>query len=301
MIATRMLMYIAIDGLIYASWLFLITIGLSVIYGVLRVLNVAHGSLYALGAYAVAWSLSVALAAGMPVPWSYIILVIVPLLVGGVIGLAIEKGVLQKVYVRDEVAVLLLTYAIFLILEDVIKLVWGVQPYVVSEPYAYLGDLSLAGITHATYPFVLVGLAVVVGTAVWLALTRTRYGRLVICVIEDREISVACGVNVAKIFTVTFICGASLAALAGGLAAPMISVVPGVGVEAIILGFAVVAIGGLGSIPGAAAGSLIVGLMRSAAVQLIPEVELAVIYAVMAGVLVIRPQGLFGRVEVRRI
>ncbi len=292
---------IAVGGLFSASWLFLVSLGLTLIYGVLRVLNVAHGSLYALGAYLGSSMVLVALEKGHGVPVSYLILLGAALLVGLSVGPFLERVFLRRIYQKEEVLVLLLTFAIFLMLEDVMKLVWGVQPYVVNAPYVALGVVKVGGVRQPAYPFLLTGIAVTMGGLVWAGMARTRFGKLVTSVIEDREISAALGVNVPRIFTGAFTVGAVLAALGGAFTAPMISVVPGVAVEVIVLGFAVVAIGGLGSIEGAALGSLLVGFLRSASVHLFPELDLVAIYLVMALVLLFRPQGLFGRAEMRRV
>lgn len=295
------LAFIALDGVFFASWLFLVSLGLTFIYGVLRVLNVAHGSLYALGAYMGSSLVLLFLRAGYPVFLSYLILLGAALLIGLTVGPFLERVFLRRIYLKEEVLVLLLTFAIFLMLEDVIKLIWGVEPYLVNAPYVALGVVNVAGVTYAVYPFLLTGIAVAAGALVWATMARTRFGRLVVSVIEDREISAASGVNVPLVFTFAFTLGAILAALGGAFTAPMISVVPGVAVEVIVLAFAVAAIGGLGSIEGAALGSLLVGLLRAAAVHLFPELDLLAIYAVMALVLLFRPHGLFGRPEVRRI
>ena len=199
-------------------------------------------------------------------------------------------------YGRDEMVMVLVTYAAFLVFEDLIKLIWGVDPYFAYQPYALLGRTSIGGISFAVYDLVPARLcARCSASLVWWALNRTRQGKLLLAVIHDREISTAMGIDVSRMFTATFVIGAVLGALGGALTAPGISVVPGVGVDVIVLAFAVSVIGGLGSIDGAAVGALIVGLARAAAVHLMPEVELFVIYAVMAVVLAFRPQGLFGR------
>ena len=157
------------------------------------------------------------------------------------------------------------------------------------------------GLSFANYDLALILVSALIGLACWFALNRTNQGRLLSAVIHDREIAVAMGVNVNAMFAATFALGAVLGTLAGALTAPAISVTPGIGVEVIILAFAVVVIGGLGSIGGAAVGSLLVGLTRALAVHTAPEVELFVIYGVMFLVLAIRPQGLFGAIMVRKI
>jgi branched-chain amino acid transport system permease protein len=292
---------VVIDGIIYASWLFVIAAGLTIVYGVMRILNMAHGSLYALGAYASASLVGAWLRGGHPPLGTYLMLVLAALLVGLAMGPLIERGLLRLVYGRDEVVLVLVTYALFLILEDAIKLVWGVDSYFVNEPYGLLGTVDLGPVSYPVYTVLLVLAAAACGIGLQWGLTGTRYGKLLLTVIHDRELAAAMGVDVSRIFLVTFTLGTALAALGGALTAPTVSVVPGMGVEVIVLAFAVVVIGGLGSMPGAALGALIVGGVRSAAVHYLPEVELFSIYLVMALVLVVRPRGLFSAAEARKI
>jgi branched-chain amino acid transport system permease protein len=295
------LVAVLVDGIIYASWLFVIAAGLTMIYGVMRILNMAHGSLYALGAYAAASLVGAWLRGGYPPLGSYAVLVVAAVLVGVVVGPVIERGLLRFTYGRDEVVLVLVTYALFLTLEDLVKLVWGVESYFVSEPYGLLGTIEIGDLSYPTYSAVLVLVAVAVGLALRFGIYETRYGKLLLAVIHDREMSAALGVDVGRVYLVTFTLGTTLAAIGGALTAPTVSVVPGMGVEVIVLAFAVVVIGGLGSMPGAALGALIVGVVRSSAVHLLPEVELFSIYLVMALVLAVRPRGLFVAAEARKI
>ncbi len=295
------LLPVAFDGIVYASWLFLMAAGLTLIYGVMRILNIAHGSLYALGAYAAASLAGAWLAAGLAVVGSYAMLLLAALLVGLVMGPLLERGLLKWMYGRDEVVLLLVTYAVFLILEDVIKLVWGVNSLTVTEPYTLPGTFELAGLSYLYYDLLLIAVAVITGLALTWSLYRTRQGKLLLAVIHDREISAAMGIDVTRVYLVTFTLGVMLAALGGALIAPTRAVSTGIGVEAIVLSFAVVVIGGLGSLGGAALGALLVGLVRCATVRYWPEVELFSIYAVMALVLIVRPRGLFAAPEARKI
>jgi branched-chain amino acid transport system permease protein len=292
---------ILVDGTIYFSWLFIVSIGLTLIYGVMKILNIAHGSFYALGAYTAASAIGAYFAGNSPAAGAFVLLIAAGIVVGTLVGLLVERGLLRPMYGRDEIVLVLVTYAAFLVFEDVIKLVWGVDPYFAYQPYELLGRVSIGGIGFAVYDLGLLALAVLIGLVAWWTLNRTRRGKLLLAVIHDREISTAMGINVSRMFTATFVIGATLGALGGALTAPGISVVPGIGVDVIVLAFAVSVIGGLGSIGGAAIGALIVGLVRAAAVHLLPQVELFVIYAVMAVVLTFRPQGLFGRAGARKI
>jgi branched-chain amino acid transport system permease protein len=292
---------VLIDGIIYASYLFVIAVGLTLIYGVMKILNMAHGSLYALGAYVAATLVGAWFTAGLNPYGSFALLALSALLVGAVAGPVIERGLLRFMYGKDEIVLILVTYSVFLILEDLIKLVWGVESYAAYQPYGLLGNFDVAGLPYTVYDALLVLIAILVGVAVTFVLTRTRQGKLLIAVIHDREVSAAMGINVQRVYFVTFTIGTMLAALGGALIAPKVSVVPAMGVEVIVLAFAVVVIGGLGSLPGAALGAVIVGLVRSAAVHYLPEVELFSIYLVMALVLIVRPKGLFSAPEARKI
>ena len=292
---------ILVDGTIYFSWLFIVSMGLTLIYGVMKILNIAHGSFYAIGAYTAASAVGAYFAGHYPAAGSFLLLILAGIAVGATVGLAVERGLLRPMYGRDEIVLVLVTYAAFLVFEDLIKLIWGVDPYFAYQPYELLGRVSIGGIGFAVYDLGLFALAIVIGVAAWWALERTRSGKLLRAVIHDREISTAMGINVARMFTVTFVIGAMLGALGGAITAPAISVVPGIGVDVIVLAFAVSVIGGLGSVAGAAIGALMVGLARACAVHFLPEVELFVIYAVMAIVLAFRPQGLFGRPAARKI
>jgi branched-chain amino acid transport system permease protein len=289
------------DAAIYASWLFIIAAGLTMVYGVMRILNMAHGSLYALGAYSAASLAGAWLRGGHAPLGSYAMLALAALAVGAVAGPLIERGLLRFTYGKDEIVLVLVTYALFLILEDAVKLVWGVESYFITEPYGLLGTVEFGPLSYPVYSGVLVVAAVAIGLALRWGLYQTRYGKLLTAVIHDRELAGSLGIDVRSVYLVTFTVGTTLAAMGGALTAPTVSVVPGIGVEVIVLAFAVVVIGGLGSLPGAALGALIVGLVRSAAVHFLPEVELFSIYLVMALVLAFRPRGLFVAAEARKI
>lgn len=297
----RLITIIVFDGLNYAATLFLISIGLTLVYGVLRILNVSHGGIYALGAYMATYLALAVLGVGLPPYLSYLMLLAGAIIIGLVTGPIIERLFLRRIYGSDVHIQLLLTFSILLILDDTMKLIWGMEPMFVSEPYTLLGQFSIAGIPYSWYHFLLIGISVLFGGAlVWLV-RATRFGKLVVAVITDREVSLAMGINVSRIYTVAFTLGALSAALGGAFIAPTIAVVPGFAVEVVVLSFAVIAIGGMGSLEGAALGALIVGLSRAAAIHLVPEMELVVIYLIMVVVLALRPQGLFGEVELRRI
>jgi branched-chain amino acid transport system permease protein len=292
---------IVLDGAVFAAVLFLLSVGLTLIFGVLRILNIAHGGIYALGAYMGTFLALSLLARGFSPYWSYLMLLIGALIVGLTTGPIIERLFLRRVYERAEAIQLLLTFSILLILDDLMKLIWGTKPMFVSEPYMLLGQFSLGGISYSGYHFLLIAVSGVFGGALVWVVRGTRFGKLVTSVINDREISLAMGINVNRIYTLAFTLGALCAALGGALIAPTIAVVPGFAVEVVVMSFAVIAIGGMGSLEGAALGALIVGLFRALAIHLFPELELLVIYLSMVVVLLLRPEGLFGEAELRRI
>jgi branched-chain amino acid transport system permease protein len=292
---------ILVDGLVYSSWLFIVAVGLTLIFGVMKVLNVAHGGFYSMGAYAAAWSIGLYFKEGLVPAGSFLLLFMAALVVGFVLGIVLERGIMRFVYGRDDIVLVLVTYAVFLILENLVLQIWGVDIYLAYQPSSLLGTTAIAGLPFENYQLMLIPLAMIIGFGLWWSLTRTRLGKILRAVIHDREMAMAFGIDVSRIFTLTFVVGAILGALGGAVTAPTISVAPGIGVEVIVLAFAVVVISGLGSVPGTIIGALIVGLARSAAVHLLPQVELFVIYGVMTIVLIVRPQGLFGQAQVRRI
>jgi len=292
---------IAIDGVTYASWLFIVALGLTLVFGVLKILNIAHGSFYALGAYVTASLVALTVSWGLPPAVSLLAMLLAALAVAALVAPLIERGLLRFFYGRDEVLLVLVTYAMFLMMEDITKLIWGANPFYVSEPYGLFGNIDIGSQTYVGYDFILVALAVVVGLGVWWGLNRTRFGKIVTAVIHSAEVASSMGIQVSRVYMFAFAVGIFLAALGGAFTAPMLSVQPGLSVGVIIISFAVVIIGGLGSIEGAAIGALIVGLARALAVHVWPVAELFSVYLVMALVLMFRPQGLFQRIQARKI
>jgi len=292
---------ILVDGISYASWLFIVALGLTLVFGVLKILNIAHGSFYALGAYAAASAVAWMNGVTSQPQWSLLAMLFAAVVVAMCVAPMTERSVLRFFYGRDEVLLVLVTYAMFLMLEDITKLIWGANPYYVSEPYALFGNIEIGQQSYVGYDLFLVLLALTVGLLLWWGLNRTRTGKIVTAVIHSPEIAASMGIQVSRVYMLAFTAGIFLAALGGAFTAPMISVQPGVSVGVIIISFAVVIIGGLGSIEGAAIGALIVGLARAFAVHLVPVAELFSVYLVMALVLVFRPQGLFQRIQARKI
>jgi len=292
---------IVFDAFSYGATLFLLSIGLTVVFGVLRILNISHGGIYALGAYMGTWLALLVLGEKFS-PWmTYPALILGALFIGLTVGPIIERVFLRRIYNADMHIQLLLTFSILLILDDAMKLIWGMEPLFVSEPYSLLGSFSVVGILYPWYDFVLVGVSIIFGGLLVWVVRGTSYGKLVTSVINDREGSTAVGINVNLIYTVAFTVGALAAALGGALIAPKIAVVPQFALEVVVLAFAVIAIGGMGSLEGAALGAMIVSFARALAIHLAPEFDLVAIYVIMILVLAFRPQGLFGEIEFRKI
>jgi branched-chain amino acid transport system permease protein len=289
-----------LDGLSYAALVFLVSVGLSLIFGVLRVVNVAHGSLYAYGAYMAA---TLSLMVTPISPWlTFPALLIASVLVGVIIGGLMERFLLRPVYGREEVLQLLITFAVFMIMDNLQRLIWGVQPIFAAEPLRLLPNISVMGVTYTSYQVILLPLlAAITLLALRYFLRHTLSGAVILAVTEDREAATAIGIDARRVYLVTFMIGASLAALGGALASPTTSLVPGMGTDMIVLSFAVAATAGLGQIEGAAVTALMIGLARAFAIYTYPEFEVLVPYLIMVVVLLIRPMGLFGTSQLRKI
>jgi branched-chain amino acid transport system permease protein len=299
---TTLLILAVFDGIAYGALVFLVAVGLTLVFGVMRILNVAHGSFYALGAYAAA-SLGLLLSKYGLSPWlMYPLFAVAAAAVGIAVGGVMERFLLQRIYAKEEALQLLVTFSVFMILDNAQRLIWGVQPYFYTDPLRLLGNVRIAGITYTSYQVIflpLVALSVLFGLR-WF-LRNTLAGSVIVAVTEDREAATAIGINARKVFFLTFVIGATLASLGGALASPTTSVLPGIGAEMIVLSFAVAATAGLGQIEGAALAALMIGLGRSIAVFFAPEFEVLMPYLIMVVVLLIRPEGLFGKTAARKI
>jgi len=271
--------------------LFLVAAGLQLVFGVQKILNLACGSFYALGAYAGVSAVTWALGHGLPAP-----LFVLALLAGGlavaVIGPPLER-LLSRIYDRDESFQLLLTFALVLMLEDVIRFVWGTAPVQLRGAYLVYGQVTVAGSTVPVYNLVVIAAGGLIALGMGLLLTRTRFGRIVRATAENREMSAALGVDIRRVYRRVFTLGVALGTVGGALVIPATAAVSEMAIEVIVEAFAVVVIGGLGSMRGAFVGALVVGLLKAAAVATWPEVEMLAIYVVVIGVLVLRPAGLF--------
>jgi len=259
------------------------------------ILNLAHGSLYAIGAFMAAWVIiTLSGLKGVPVPLLYISLISGALL-AGFVGLIIERVLIRPMYGRALEYQLLITFGALLLFEDLIKLVWGGEAYYASQPFDILGKIQILGNAYPLYFLLVILVTLIVGSAVWVFITKTKMGIMLRALSLDREMATALGLEIDKLSTIAFVLGAALAGLAGSLIAPTTPVLLGFGMEPLILAFIVVVIGGLGSLKGAFIGSVIVGQIRSIGIVVFPEIELAILFLIAAVILVVKPEGLFGR------
>ena len=279
-----------LSALRQAAFLFLISSGLTLIFGVLNILNFAHGALYMLGAYFV-----YALTLHLTGPAGFLIAILAAPLGVGLIATVIETGLLRRIYAQEEIYQLLLTYALVLIIDDLAKIVFGPEFKSIPKPEILSGSVILFGGTVPVYTLLVVVLAPAVALLLWYLLHRTKTGKVVRATSSDREMADALGINMSALFTLVFAFGAVLAGLGGALAGPARTVFPGVGTEVIIESFVVVVIGGLGNLWGALIGSVLIGSLETIGIIVFPEFEMSLIYLLMVAVLVVRPWGLFGR------
>jgi branched-chain amino acid transport system permease protein len=283
----------ALAGVSNGMLLFLISAGLSLIFGVLRIINFAHGALFMLGAF-IAVSV-IALAPGAS--GSFVAALIGASAGLAVLGIAIETGLLRRIYRAPHEYQLLLTFALVFILGDAAKLIWGREDNSVAVPTLLAGSSQALGLTFPIYRLFLVVAGAAVAIGLWIVLHRTRWGVFVRAATMDRDMLSALGVNTPRLFTTVFAAGAALAGLGGALAAPIVAVGPGLHVQVIIDAFVVVVIGGMGSVVGAFVASLLVGVVNAFGVLAFPGIAVVLTFAVMAIVLIVRPWGLFGTPE----
>jgi branched-chain amino acid transport system permease protein len=282
-----------LNSLLYASVLFLIAGGLSLIYGVMRIVNLAHGNIYAFGAYVTAWVIgSVVAGASTPV---WLVLLPVGAVATAILGAVLEPTLLRPFYKRAEEYQLLVTFGLLMIIDDVIRWLWGPYPLSASVLFENFGSLTIGEAIYPTYNFLVIGVGGLAAVFLWAFIYKTRFGVVLRATSQDMRMSSALGVNVNRVYVQAFTLGCMMAGLGGAIIVPSQSAVLGMGVDALILSFIVVVVGGLGSLEGALLGALIVGVVRELGIAFFPEIELAVLYLIAAGVLLVRPAGLFGR------
>jgi branched-chain amino acid transport system permease protein len=280
-----------IGGIAYGVPLFLVASGLTLVYGVLRVLNFAHGGLLMIGAYLFAWALggrSVSL-------WEFIGAIIGAGVVVGLLGILVERGMFSRLYGAGTEISLLGSYGLLLFLIGIAPVIWGNAPLTQALPSALSGRVTIAGAAVSVFEFVEVGTGVAVAAGLFFLLKRTRLGVQATAVAEDREMARALGVRAARVSGLVFVLGCALAGLAGAVVAPTTSVSTDLASSFILSAFAAVIIGGLGSVEGALIAAVGLGIIDSLCVTYLPSVEPYSFYIVLAIVLIVRPQGLLGR------
>lgn len=282
-----------LNSLFYASVLFLIAAGLSLIFGVMRIINMAHGSFYAIGAFITAWLVGRATASGVPAGWAFLL---IPLGAAAValIGAVIEPILLRPFYRRAEEYQLLVTFGLLLILEDLMRFFFGGLPLSADPMMDVLPSIRFGGLIYPGYNLVVIGVGVVAALLLWALIYCTKFGVMLRATSQDRRMASALGLNVGLVYVSAFAIGCFMAGLGGAIIVPSQAAVLGMGIDALILAFVVVVIGGLGSLQGALVGALIVSFVRTAGIQFLPEIELAVLYLIAAVVLLVKPTGLFG-------
>jgi len=293
----------SLNGLQFGLMLFLLAAGLTLVFGIMDMINLAHGSIYMVGAYLIA---SITTASG-----SFWMGLGAGVLATAALGVLLELSVLRRLYQRDHLSQVLGTFAILLMSNEVVRMVWGSQPISLNPPPALAGPVELLpGFTYPAYRLFIIGVGLAVALLLYLLVTRTRVGMQVRAGASNREMAQAMGVDVQRLFTAVFAVGAALCALAGGLLGPLLAVQVGMGESILILAFVVIVIGGIGSIRGALLGAMLVGVVDTAGRALIPllfnhlvgadaaasagpAVASILIYLLMAAVLFFKPQGLF--------
>ena len=291
--ATSAIANIVIGGIFHAAVLFLVAAGLQLVFGVQKIVNLACGSFYALGAYFGITLVNFGLSAGLP-NWMLLPLLLVAGLLMALVGPPIER-LLRAVYDRDESFQLLLTFALVLMFQDVFRLVWGANPRSLDNVHLVYGKWTVGDFSVPVYNLLVIGAALGAAVLIGLFLKRTNFGRLLRATAENRAMAEALGVNVRAVYAAVFTLGTLLGTLGGALVVPTAAASLDMAVEFVIEAFAVVVIGGLGSMAGALAGAGLVGLIRACALIAYPEFEILAIYLIVIGVLLIRPSGLFGK------
>jgi len=277
----------ALNGLAYGVLLFLLSVGLTLIFGMLDVVNLAHGSFYMLGAYA-----GLALIAATGNFW--LALLVAPLVVGG-IGALVERSCLRPLYARQPLDQVLLTFGLIYLFEDLVKWIWGGRIRSIPTPALFSGSVTILDSTIPSYRLFVIAFGFAMAIAVWLLIERTRLGSIIRAGVFDAEMTAGMGVNIHRVFTGVFAFGAALAGLSGVIAGPIQSAYPPMGASILIPALIVVVVGGLGSLKGSLVGSLIIGQAETFGKAWLPGASMLMIYLVMAAVVLLRPQGLFGR------
>ena len=279
------------SGLSVAMFLFLVSVGMSLIFGVTRIVNLAHGSFYMVGAY-----LMVTLVEVLPdEAWRFPVALVLASLGVAVLGAVVEVVLLRPIYHRDPLMQLVMTFGLILVIGTLVLLLWGPDNKSVARPDALAGSVRLFGQPFPSYYLLVLGLSPVVAIGLWVIFYRTRWGMLIRAATVDREMLGALGTDVATLYTQVFAFGSWLAGLGGALSAPTVAVALGMDGDVLTTAFVVVVIGGLGSFAGSFVSALLVGELQSFGILIFPAISIVLLFAIMAVVLIVRPQGLLGR------
>ena len=280
-------------GLANGTLLFLVAAGLSLIFGVSRIINFAHGALFMLGAY-FSYTIVSALSNSLP---SFVAALIFATLATALFGVLFEVPILRRIYGSHHAFQLLVTFSLVLVLGDAVKLIWGRDENTISPPPYLDSYVRYLGVTFPAYRAFLIVIGLIVCVGLWWVLYRSRWGIQVRAATVDREMLRALGTDVGSLFTAVFALGSALAGLAGALASPILAIGPGLHAQVLINAFVVVVIGGMGSIPGALVGALLIGQANAFGVLLFPEFAIVIPFILLTGVLILRPWGIMGARE----
>ncbi len=285
-----------LNGLASAASLFIIASGLTIVFGVTRIVNFAHGSLYMLGAYVAVTVLGPLLDISRSFPM-FALALLLAALATGLMGIAIEISLLRRVYKAPELLQLLVTFGLVLIVQDLVIRIWGPLEILGPRAPGLRGAVSILGTPFPEYDLFLIAMGPLVFGGVWLLLNKTRFGVLVRAATQDREMVAALGVNQSLLFTGALFLGGALAGLGGALQVPRAAASPQMDIAVLTDAFVVTVIGGMGSVPGAALAALLIGQLNAFGIVILPRSTLVLVFLLMAAVLIVRPQGLLGRPE----
>jgi branched-chain amino acid transport system permease protein len=293
-VSAGQLLLFAVGGLANAAYLFIVTAGLSLVFGALRIINMAHGSLYMIAAF-----VTVVVASKLGASFGFWSGLLLALVLTGLIGAVMEVVVLRRIYREEHLVQLLGTYAVSLVVAGAVRLLFGANYRSVRPPDLFSGSLTVGGFRYSGYSLFMIAAAIVIAVGVYLLLYRTALGRNIRAAVSDPELLNVSGVDVSRLYTTVFVIGAGLAALGGAIVAPSQAVGPTIDTDVLVLAFAISVIGGLGSIVGSAVGALIVGEVISFGLNnpYTNQFALAFVFIIMAAVLTVRPWGLFGSPE----
>ncbi|WP_227935152.1 branched-chain amino acid ABC transporter permease [Alkalihalobacillus deserti] len=277
-----------VNGLSYGLLLFIITCGLSLVFGILGVLNLAHGSLYMFGAY-VAYSLTVTFSQSF-----WMALLIAPIVVA-LLALVVERTLLRPTYHLGHLSQVLLTFGLAYVFHDIAKLIWGSNVLSISVPPIFSGSTSIFDQTFPVYRLVVIVVGIMIAVLLWLIQDKTRWGAIIRAGLSDKEMIGALGVNIKLVFTIVFVIGGILVGFGGVVAAPILGIYPSMEFQMLIIALVVLVIGGLGSIAGTLVASILVGVLETFSRFLFPELSMFIVFGLMAIILVFKPNGLLGK------